>query len=147
MREQTFQFQRGIRNFTKLIAFLSSRPLDESFQVTIGPIKKERSDLQNRALWGCAYKTLRDATGNDAEDLHTYFCGEYFGWTEYEVMGQTRKRPRRSTTKDENGKRDVISTIHLQDFYSFIQQRAAETVGVFVPDPDPMWWSHQEQAA
>jgi len=146
MKEQTFILRRGKRNFTSLMAFLSALDVTKDFQVTIGLVKKERSDLQNRALWGCAYKTLRDATGNDPEDLHTYFCGEYFGWVEYEVMGATRKRPRRSTTKDENGKRDVISTIHLQDFYGFIQQRSAETVGVYVPDPDPMWFAHEEEA-
>ena len=147
IREQTIPFRRGLRNFATLMGFLSAIPLTEEFQVTIGPIKKERSDLQNRALWGCAYKTLRDATGNDPEDLHTYFCGEYFGWQEYEVMGSHRKRPVRSTTKDANGKRDVISTLQLSDFYAFIQQRSAETVGVYVPDPDPMWWSHGEEKA
>lgn len=147
IREQTIQFRRGIRNFASLMGFLSAIPLTDEFQVIIGPIKKERSDLQNRALWGCAYKALRLATGNDPDDLHTYFCGEYFGWHEYEVMGATRKRPIRTTTKDENGKRDVITTMQLSDFYAFIQQRSAETVGIYVPDPDPMWWSNHEQAA
>lgn len=148
MKDQSFILRRGLRNFTSLMAFLSALPADKEFQVSISDVKKERSDLQNRALWGCAYKTLRDATGNDVDDLHTYFCGEYFGWTEYEVMGSKRKRPRRTTTKDADGTRDVISTLHLSDFYAFIQQRAAETVNVFVPDPDPMWWSHaQEKAA
>lgn len=147
MRDQSFILRRGARNFTTLMAFLTSLSRDKEFQVTIGVVKKERSDLQNRALWGCAYKTLRDATGNEMEDLHTYFCGEYWGWQEYEVMGATRKRPIRSTTKDATGKRDVISTIHLQDFYLFIQQRSAETVGVFVPDPDPEWWSRMQEAA
>lgn len=148
MREQTIQFRRGVvRNFARLLGLLSAISATEEFQVTIGPIKKERSDLQNRALWGCAYRTLREATGNDPDDLHTYFCGEYFGWTEYEVMGQKRKRPARTTTKDQSGKRDVITTLQLSDFYAFIQQRSAETVGVYVPDPDPMWWSHEQQAA
>lgn len=147
MKEQTIPFRRGLRNFATLMTFLAAVPLTEEFQVTIGPIKKERSDLQNRALWGCAYKTLRDATGNDPEDLHAYFCGEYFGWSEYEVLGQKRKRPARTTTKDQDGKRDVISTFHLSDFYAFIQQRAAETVGVYVPDPDPMWFTQEAQVA
>ena len=146
MKEQSFILPKGRRNFTKLMAFLSVLDVTKEIQVTVGPVKKERSDLQNRALWGCAYKTLRDATGNDPEDLHTYFCGEFFSWVEYEVMGQKRKRPFRTTTRDENGKRDVISTLDLQDFYAFIQQRSAETVGVFVPDPDPMWWSYDKAA-
>src|SRR5690606_41860330 len=103
VREQIILFRRGPRDFSRLLDVLSTIPTTEEFQVTIAPVKKERSDAQNRALWGCAYKTLRDATGNDPEDLHTYFCGEYFGWTDYEVMGQIRKRPRRTTTKDEIG--------------------------------------------
>lgn len=127
---------------TRVLNFVSMLDNSRDHVITVERKKRERSDLQNRALWGVAYKTLRDETGNDPEDLHTYFCGEYFGWTEYEVMGQPRKRPIRSTTKDENGKRDVIDTLTLSDFYAFIQQRAAETVGVYVPDPDPEWWAH-----
>lgn len=147
MKGQSFILRKGQRNFASLLDFLSRQPNDRDLQVTIGEVKKERSDLQNAALWGCAYKTLREATGNDPEDLHTYFCGEYWGWVEFDVMGQTRKRPRRSTTRDADGKRDVISTIHLSDFYAFIQQRSAETVGVYVPDPDPNWWSRDAKVA
>lgn len=146
MKEQSFILRRGPRDFTSLVAYLSALSTDKEVQVTISDVKKERSDLQNRALWGCAYKTLRDATGNDADDLHTYFCGEYFGWTEYEVMGQKRRRPLRTTTKDDRGNRSVITTLQLSDFYAFIQQRSAETVGVYVPDPDPMWWEHARAA-
>lgn len=145
MRDQSFLLRKGPRNFTSLVAFLSALPQDKEFQVTISDVKKERSNLQNRALWGCAYRTLSEATGNDPEDLHTYFCGEFFGWTEYEVMGATRKRPGRTTTKDQDGKRDVISTAQLSDFYAFVQQRAAE-IGFYVPDPDPLWWQHKEAA-
>lgn len=147
MKDQSFILRRGLRNFTSLMAFLSALPADKEFQVSISDVKKERSDLQNRALWGCAYKTLRDATGNDVDDLHTYFCGEFFSWVEYEVMGQKRKRPWRTTTKNEHGERDVISTQQLSDFYGFIQIRAAETVNVYVPDPDPMWFDRQQSRA
>lgn len=144
MKEQTIQFPRGVRSFTRLIALLSSIPLETAFQVTLAPLKKERSNLQNKALWGCAYETLRKLTGNDKDDLHEYFCGEYFGWEVKDVMGAKKKSPKRTTTTDYDGKRDVISTIHLSDFYSFIQQRSAEN-GYYVPDPDPMWWSHEQE--
>lgn len=146
IREQTIPFRRGLRNFARLIGLLSSIPATEEFQVTIAPIKKERSNLQNRALWGCAYEHLRKATGNDKEDLHEYFCGEYFGWEVREVMGMKKKYPKRTTTTGYDGKRDVITTLQLSDFYAFIQQRSAETVGVYIPDPDPSWFA-QEQAA
>lgn len=147
MIDQTFILPVGPRSFERVMAFLSSLDVTKEWAVTIGRVKKERSDLQNRALWGCAYKALSEATGNDPEDLHIYFCGEYFGWTEYTVMNRKRLRPRRSTTKDEHGKRDVISTLDLSDFYAFIQRRAAETVNVFVPDPDPRWWANDRRVA
>jgi len=102
--------------------------------------RRERTDAQNRALWGLAYKVLHEATGNDPEDMHLYFCGEFFGWVEHEMFGRKRLKPRRTTTRDEHGRRDVISTKTLAEFFAFIQQRAAETVGVYIPDPDPEYW-------
>jgi hypothetical protein len=147
MTEQSFTLDRGPRNLTGLFTFLSRLDVKKPWRITIGPVKKERSDLQNRALWGCAYRVLHEATGNDPEDLHTYFCGEFWGWEEYTVMNRKRLRPRRSTTKDEHGKRDVISTRDLSDLYAFIQRRAAETVGVYVPDPDPSWWRVDRKVA
>lgn len=145
MTERSFTLDRGKRSLVLLFEYIAALDVSKRWQITIGPVKKERSDLQNRALWGVAYKALHQATGNDPEDLHDYFCGEYFGWVEHRVMGKRRLRPKRSTTRDENGKRDVISTLHLQDYYAFIQQRAAETVAVFVPDPDPDWWKREDE--
>lgn len=121
------------RKLARLAATLSTA---KAWRVKVEEHKRKRSDSQNAALWGVAYKTLRDETGNDPEDMHRYFCGEFYGWVEYEIFGQTRKKPRRTTTTDENGKRNVISTTDFMDFYAFIQQRAAETVGVYVPDPN-----------
>jgi hypothetical protein len=144
MKDQVIILPKG-GCIARLSAFLLTLLPKQDLQVTIGDVKTPRSSLQNRALWGVAYKTLYEATGNDPEDLHAYFCGEFFGWQEYEVMCQRRKRPVRTTTTDENGSRDVISTVQLSAFYAFIQQRSAETVGVFVPDPDPRWWHHKHE--
>lgn len=146
MKDQTLVLRKNA-SLDRLFAFLSALGKQQDFQVTFGSIKKPRSDLQNKALFGVAYKTLHEETGNDPEDLHCYFCGEFFGWQQYEVMGQKRKRPVRSTTKNEQGERDVISTLELQHFYAFIQQRSAETVGVFIPDPDPLWWLEDQEVA
>lgn len=126
------------------VRFFHSLPEGKAFEVTVEQVKRKRSDPQNNALWGVAYKTLHEETGNDMDDLHLYFCGEFFGWVERDVMGQTRKVPRRTTTRNEEGKRDVLPWDEFADFYGFIQQRSAETVGVFVPDPDPDF--HREQA-
>lgn len=148
MTEQTFTLDRGPRDIAGLIRYLMRLDVTKAWRISIGPVKKERTDLQNRALWGCAYEYIRKATGNDKEDLHEYFCGEYFGWKETRVMGRRRLKPVRSTTRDQQGKRDVISTRDLSDFYDFVQRRAAEgTPSVYVPDPDPNWWRSARRVA
>lgn len=103
--------------------------------VTVGLYRKRRSDQQNRALWGVAYKALREQTGNEPEDLHAYFCGEYWSWKEINVFGQRKRVPLRTTTIDADGRRNPVSTVEFNDFYAFIQQRSAEN-GFNVPDPN-----------
>jgi hypothetical protein len=96
-------------------------------QVTVGQYRKSRSNQQNRALFGVAYKALSEATGNDPEDLHRYFKGEYGGWDVMDVMGQKCKVPKiRSST---------MTTSEFSDFYQFIQRRSAQA-GYNVPDPN-----------
>lgn len=114
--------------------------------VTVERDVPTRSTLQNKALWGCAYKALEEQTGNEPEDLHRYFCGEFFGWQKYEVMGAWTKRPVRTTTTNEAGERDVIDKMRMAEFYDFIQDRAAR-VGFDVPDPDPEWFMKDERRA
>ena len=115
-------------------------------EVRVRRKKRERSDLQNRALWGCAYKALADQTGNDRDDLHLFFCGEYFGWKVVPILDQKRRVPRRTTTRDEDGHRDVIDKMVMADFYDFIQRRAA-MAGYDVPDPDEEWFKSDERRA
>lgn len=132
----------------KVISFLWALSKTKKWKIVISEWRRDRSEEQNRALWGVAYKTLSNATGNDADDLHEYFCGEFWGWKESKVMTKKRLKPKRTTTRDEHGRRDVINTMQLMEFYAFIQQRSAETVGVYVPDPDPLWFMNaQERAA
>lgn len=113
--------------------------LDRAWEVTIKRYRRERTDLQNKALFGLAYKILHEETGNDVDDLHTFFLGEHFGWVEYDVLGSKRRRPARTTTTDEHGKRSRLSTVEFAAFFEFIQRRAMEAAGVFIPDPDPDW--------
>lgn len=112
-----------------LRAFVVQALPGKRLKVTVAEAKKRRSDEQNRALWGVAYKALTDATGNDAEDLHEFFLGEHFGWQVTEVMGQKRRTPLRRSSG--------LSTVEFAEFYNFIQRRAAEA-GYYVPDPGEM---------
>ena len=110
----------------RIAAFIESALPGKPLRVTVEVAKRKRSDDQNRALWGVAYRALRDATGNDPEDLHEFFLGEWGGWEVVDVMGQKRRRPMRRSSK--------LSTAEFADFYAFIQQRAAEC-GFYVPSP------------
>lgn len=145
---QTFVFhkedpyrERIVVNATE---FLWRLPAGKSWQVEIRPYRKPRSDKQRKALFGAAYKPIMEYMGlrgeQDKNDLHAFFCGEYWGW-----HPQLRNKPIRTTTRNERGERDEISTREALDFYAFIQQRAAEQ-GVFVPDPDPFWREQKEAA-
>lgn len=117
-----------------LLAFIDRLPMARKWKVTVALYKATRSNAQNNSLWGVAYPAIREATGNEAQDLHDLFCGEYFGWVETEVLGKRKMKPRRTTTTDEHGKRNVISTADFSDFYLAVQMKAAE-FGIDVPSP------------
>lgn len=134
MTTQTFVLPKSDREriADNLRAFIMSALPGKELRVEVCEYRKRRSQDQNAALWGVAYKTLSDATGNAPEDLHTFFLGEWGGWETIQVMGQVRRVPKRRSSK--------LTTVEFGDFYAFIQQRSAETVGVYVPDPDPLYW-------
>ena len=124
MTAQTFILPTGL---AALQTFLQRLPMVCKWKVTVERYAKKRSDQQNRYLWGVAYKTLQDATGQPAEDWHQYMLGEHFGWEEVELFGKKKIRPRGGSSK--------LSTTEFGDFVDFIQQRAAEN-GLYIPDPN-----------
>lgn len=131
-RAQTFVLPEAGREriADNLRAFVMAALPGKKLRVEVCEYRKRRSQDQNAFLWGVVYKTLADATGNEADDLHEFFLGEWGGWDVIDVMGQKRKVPKRRSSK--------LTTVEFAEFVAFIQQRSAETVGVFIPDPDPM---------
>jgi hypothetical protein len=124
--------------------FIDRLPVDKSWVVTVAPYVKKRSSKQRASLFAVAYGTIMDAMGlrgaKDKEDLHRFWCEEYFGVIE--ATGVSPRRPLRTTTTNEAGEREEISTLQALDMYAFIQQRAAEN-GIDCPDPDPFWHAHR----
>jgi hypothetical protein len=116
--------------------------LDGLTEIEIRPRKQTRKLNQNAALWAVAYPAVMEAMGlrgeKEREEIHEYFCGEFWGWKQYRILNKLKQKPVRTTTKNEDGKKDVISKSVMYDFYCFIQQRGAEN-GIFVPDPDPLY--------
>lgn len=139
---QTFYLRADDRNRDRIaqncVQFIGSLPAGKSWEIEVRPHVKKRSDKQRSALFGCAYKALMEFAGlsgaSDKDELHRFMCGEYFGWVE-DQFGN--RKPRRTTTKDEQGRRDEISVQDALNFYAFLQRRGAE-VGCYVPDPEPL---------
>jgi hypothetical protein len=146
MKDQTFTLQPGERSLARIVAVLSALAKDVAWKITIARVKKERSDPQNSALFGVAYKALGEFTGYTAPELHDVFLRAYFGTVEREIFGEITTRPRRTTTTDENGQRNKLSTVEFNAFYAFVQQKGAE-IGCWVPDPDPRWHEIKEERA
>ena len=126
---------------SRLAKFLLSLPAAKAWRVTVDEAKSARSVQQNNYLHGVCYKRLSDAIGYEPEEVAEYLCGTYFGWAEKRVPKKPSNPegiesvPRRTTTKDEMGKRDVLGKMAFAEYVAFIQ-RFAISKGVHIPDPD-----------
>ena len=120
----------------ELVAFIRKLPKDKPYKIEVKRYIKERTSAQNRALFGVAYPPLSQETGFTPDELHNAFCRRYFGTVDADLCGVLLVKPLRTTTKDENGKRDVIDAATFSKFYEMVKQVGAEA-GVFIPDPEP----------
>lgn len=139
----TFVLRRNTdRNPTiaKVAAFLEVLGDRCDWGVTVAPYKRKRSVDQNNYLFGVAYATFGDHFGWEKEDVAEFFCGEHFGWVEVpcpptpDHPDGLKRVPRRTTTTDESGKRDVLATDKFSDYIAFVQRVSAQH-GVYIPDP------------
>ncbi|HET9819625.1 MAG TPA: hypothetical protein VFP92_10710 [Rhodanobacteraceae bacterium] len=120
---------------TRWIAFVQAQPLP--LDVEAKPWRKSRSNEQNALLWAM-YGPLADHMGYDRDDIHEWMCGRFFGWRDIKVPKTPRNpeglasMPVRSTTRDENGKRNVIDKTTFTKFVDMVERVAAQA-GVFIP--------------
>jgi hypothetical protein len=133
---QTLYLNKGERNLSSIVGFLSSLPKERAYEVTITERRNTRSIQQCRYLNGVAYKLLSDATGYERDDISEYLCGQYWGWKPKRVPGKKIVQvPLRTTTTNEHGKRSVLSKTEFCDYVAFVQRFGAEH-GLFIPDPE-----------
>lgn len=146
-----FTLPKGIRDLTKVFAFLSALSRMKAWKLVVSEDRDSRSVQQCRYLNGVAYKRLSDATGYERDDISEFMCGTYFGWKTVKVpktpnnLAGVEDRPVRTTTTDDNGNRSVLTTTEFMDFVAFVQRFAAQK-GVFIPDPDPEYWMQRDAA-
>lgn len=120
---------------SRWIAFMQAQPLPLS--VECKPWRKSRSNDQNALLWAM-YAPIAEHMGYDAEDVHEWFCGKFFGWKDVRVPRSPRNPeglasvPIRSTTRNADGKRDVIDAKTFGLFVDMVDRIAAQA-GIYIP--------------
>lgn len=122
-------------SITHVVAAISALSKEMPIQVTIDKVRNKRSEYQNHALFGIAYRLLSEFTGYSKDELHTAMCKKFFGEKRKEIFGIALDEPMRRTTTDENGNDDVITTEVFSEFYNMVQREGAE-IGCIIPDPD-----------
>lgn len=108
------------------------RPVNVRFTIA----RPERSIPELRYLHGVPYRMLADAMGYEPDEIAEYLLGCFYGWKEKKLPGRrVDSKPLRTTTKDEEGNRDVISGEEFWRYVSWIQRVGARH-GLIIPDPD-----------
>lgn len=116
------------------LEFVRAQPLP--LEVACTRWHKTRSNEQNALLWHL-YGPIAEHMGYDRDDIHEWMCGHYWGWKDIRVPKTPRNPdglasvPIRSTTRDENGKRDVIDSATFSKFVDMVERVAAQA-GVYV---------------
>lgn len=135
------------RVLVRLVRFVEAWRFDRApLHIVCERFTMGRTVQQNKALFGHAYRILRGETGHSLEELHDFFCRRYFGEVEHEMFGKVTTRPSRTTTTDEQGKRNVLPWDQFSEFFESVRTFAASELGVDIPDPDPDWWKHADKA-
>lgn len=126
------------RALLELSVTLNKLDPNRPWEVIVRQWKKSRTNEQNAALFGCAYKHIHESTGTDVDEIHEEMCKRFFGTVEIEILGKVKTLPARTTTRDEHGQRDVLPWDRFSDFYTFVESEAA-AYDIQIPPPDPAW--------
>lgn len=118
------------RERERWIDFLRVQPLP--VEVECRQWKKPRTLTANAYLWAYVYGPAKAVLGFSEEEWHEYWCIEYFGGIPYmRLDGTEGQRPRRTTTKNEHGEKDVLKGDAFNKFLVFVESGFAER-GVFI---------------
>jgi hypothetical protein len=101
-------------------------------EVEWGPYKKPRSVPFNRYYFVSVVTPLANHCGESPKETHRLLCGEYFGWVMKEFNGRMRETPRRTTTENEDGERDVLPWDEMSNFVEH-SRSIAGMMGVAIP--------------
>src|SRR5688572_14432104 len=118
------------KDLERWIAYLQAQGLP--IDVRCEKWKEPRKLTANAFLWAFCYSPLVEVAGFDAEAWHEWMCCQYFGSVAYtKIDGSDDIRPKRTTTKNEHGQKDVLKGDAFNDFLMFVESECAKR-GVFI---------------
>lgn len=106
------------RNFNNYINHLQGKEV----QVSVGLVKKQRSNNQNRFLWGVCYKLLSDTTGYIPEEVHDAMRMMF-------LLDKTREIPTLLSTTG-------LTTKEFEEYLEKIRIWAAQELSCIIPLPN-----------
>lgn len=118
------------KDLDRWIEFLQGQQLP--LEVKCDPWKEPRKLTANAYLWAYVYAPLCEVAGHEPDEWHEYFCIQHFGGIPYvRLDGSEGQKPKRTTTKNERGERDVLKGKEFNDFLVFVESECAKH-GVFI---------------
>lgn len=138
LRQTYWPDDKSVSRADKIARLLSS--IDSAEKAVVVEVKryqKRRSREAENYLWGVVYPLMSSASGYEKDELHQAMCAKFWGENVSKVMGLTISRPRRTTTTNEDGEKDVLSPADYWDFTDFVIREAAMWFDVVVPEPNP----------
>ena len=100
---------------------------DRKAIVEVRSYKRARSIGLNAYHWAGVITPIAEFIGESPGRVHEIMCGEYFGWVTTHYKSLEIKKPRRTTTTNENGDRDVLNWEEMSNFMHFCKAKAAES--------------------
>jgi len=96
--------------------------------VQVSQYRRKRSIEQNAFLHAVPLKLICEHTGYEIDDMKTYLLGKAFGWIEYEMMGERRKRPAKRSSE--------LNTEQFSFLMEFCEMWAAQELNLIIPRPN-----------
>jgi alkyl hydroperoxide reductase subunit AhpC len=104
--------------FNLLVWSLSGKEVE----VTLGKVKKTRSNQENKYMWSVPYQMIADETGMTPEEVHDAMRMKF-------LLDRSKKIPTiRSTTE--------LTTVEFETYMSQLRQFGSEFLGIYIPEPN-----------
>ena len=106
---------------------LSRKP--GAYQISVTPIKNNRSDLQNKYYWGCVLPMISQEAGYEDDEMHEVLLAQFS--TKITIKSTKDKRKRRTVPK----RSSRMTTAEFSEYVEKVRRFAATFYGINIPNP------------